>query len=422
MKIKQISFSILLSMINALLHCIFFFLFLLGRLDGTLGENLQECIDPAAFDPNQDYFPHKAVVEIAEHFSIEYYNYYKIVRNDEDDQTYVLVQCGAPTPTAEELELQANMNITDVVFTVEVPLQRVALQYSTMEVFFEVLGARRTITATLGTSFSTASCMRDLVDDGLIIELNDTAASLSAEYVNEQGSLEVNPTLAEPFSVENLVGFVGRTPWNSKMYPFPYIRSSDTLEPSREGLFEKVKFYAAFLNKEARANEVWDQVQMRHDCVQQNAAAIELEQGRKTTILWAAFSAFCEGWDVARSGPFYYNDFAEVCSAELLSAEMGGNLVSPVESCVSGERRFMSYEDFVEFGKDADVWIWPSANAPPLDDDTVFTDEIKSFKAYVNQQIYYPGGSVGWFDQAYIQPGTYHWAGWKLFHHSGISF
>jgi hypothetical protein len=64
----------------------------------------------------------------------------------------------------------------------------------------------------------------------------------------------------------------------------------------------------------------------------------------------------------------------------------------------------MTYEDFVEFGKDADVWIWPSPSAPPLDDTSIFTDEVKNFKAYVNQQVYYPGGSVGWFDQAYIQP------------------
>lgn len=390
---------------KASLRWSFFCLSLLGTFHGTLGENLQECIDPADFDPKQDYFPDKVVVEVAEHFSIEYYGYYKIVRNDEDDQTYVLVQCGAPSPTAEELELQANVNISDVAFTVEVPLQRVALQYSTMEVFFEVLGARRTITATLGTSFSTASCMRQMVDDGLIIELNDTLASLSADYINEQGSLEVNPTLAEPFSVDNLVGFIGRTNWNSKSYPFPYIRSSDTLEPSREGLFEKVKFYAAFLNREARAREVWDQVQERISCVQTNAAAIQLEHEAKTTILWAGFSAFCQGWDVARTGPFYYNDFADVCSANLLTAEMGGNLVSPVERCVSPDRRYMSYEDFLEFGKDADVWIWPSPNAPPLNDDTVFTEAIKSFKAYVNQQIYYPGGSTGWFDQAYIQPG-----------------
>ena len=363
------------------------------------GENLQTCITD--FDSTVDYFPHKAVVEVAELFSIEYFDYYKIVRNVEDNQTYVLVQCGAPAPNITELNLPY-----DVAFTLEIPLKQVALQYSTMESFFEVLGARRTVQAILGTSFSTASCMQDLVDEGLIIELNDTAASLSADYVNEQGSLTTNPTLAQSFSVDTITGFIGRTPWNSKTYPFPYIRSSDTLEPSREGLFEKVKFYSTFLNLEERANFVWDQVQERLDCVQANAAAIELEPGQeKTKILWGGYNGFCQAWDVARTGPFYYNDFAQVCSAELLTAELGGNFTSPEPLCFSEERMYMSYDTFLEFGKDADVWIWPSPNPPPLDDTSIFTDEIKAFKSYMNGQFYYPGGSTGWFDQAYIQPG-----------------
>ena len=363
------------------------------------GENLQGCIDD--FDPETDYFPHKAILEVAELFSIEYHNYYKIVRNTEDDKTYVLVQCGAPAPSAEELSA---INVTEVDFTIDVPLTNVALQYSTMEAFFGMLGERRKVQAILGTSYSTESCMMELVDDGLIVELDDALASANASYVNEQGLVATNPNLEKEFSVDNLVGFVGRTGWNAKEYPFPFVRSSGTMEPTREGLFEKVKFYSAFLNKEERANYLWGQVQTRLDCVQANAAAVEPVKGEKTKILWAGYSGYCKGWNVARTGPFFYHDFAKVCSAELLHAEMGGDLVSEVEACQSPERRYMSPEDFFEFGKDADVWLWNGPSPPPLDDANIFTEEVKAFKAFQNQELYFPGGSTGWYDQANMQP------------------
>ena len=83
---------------------------------------------------------------------------------------------------------------------------------------------------------------------------------------------------------------------------------------------------------------------------------------------------------------------------------MGGNKVSEVERCQSPERRYMPDEDFFEFGKDANVWLWNGPSQLPLDNATIFTDEVKAFKASQNQEFYFPGGSTGWFDQANIQP------------------
>lgn len=357
-------------------------------------ENPQECV--TNFDPNEDYFPHKAIIEEAEHFTVEYFNHYKIVKNTEDNQTYVLNMCGTPEPDPP-IEGAA---------VIQIPILSAALQYSTMEVFFETLGARRVVQAILGTSFSTASCMQDLVDSGEIVELDDDLASMNASYVDDQGMLETNGNLTMPFSSDSLVGFVGRTPFNGKTYPFPFARISDTLEPTREGMFENVKFYAAFLNLEARANAVWDQVQERLSCVQANAAEIELEQGSQTTILWASYSTYCGAWDVARSGNFFYHDFAEICSADVLSAENGGTTEPTNPFCVSDERKYMSHEEFVAFGKSADVWIYPDPFGAPLDNAEIFTDEVKAFKSFEMKEVYDAAGATGWFDQAFIQPGT----------------
>merc|ERR1712127_314877 len=151
-------------------------------------------------------------------------------------------------------------------------------------------------------------------------------------------------------------------------------------------------------------NFLWGQMQPRISCVKANAAAIELEKGEMTKILWARWIGYCGGWDVARTGPFHYHDFAEVCSAELLHAEMGGNMTSEVEACQSADRRYMSSEEFYEFAKDADVWLWPHYTPPPLDDTLIFTEEVKAFKSFKNKEVYCGGGSTGWYDQANMQP------------------
>ena len=61
-----------------------------------------ECVE--AFDPEADYFPHKAELLHAESFSIEYFGHYKLVTvhtpwpGAEEPVRYLLVQCGTPDP------------------------------------------------------------------------------------------------------------------------------------------------------------------------------------------------------------------------------------------------------------------------------------------------------------------------------------
>ena len=73
-----------------------------------------------------------------------------------------------------------------------------------------------------------------------------------------------------------------------------------------------------------------------------------------------------------------------------------------VEACQSPKRRYMSPEEFHEFRKDADVWLWRNPNPPPLDDPSIFMEEVKAFAAFRNWEFYFPGGSTGWLDQANI--------------------
>ena len=62
------------------------------------------CIPDGTFNPDADYFPDKAIVNYATGFSIEYHNSFKILTikatDGTADQSFMLVQCGAPIPDA----------------------------------------------------------------------------------------------------------------------------------------------------------------------------------------------------------------------------------------------------------------------------------------------------------------------------------
>ena len=41
---------------------------------------------------------------------------------------------------------------------------------------------------------------------------------------------------------------------------------------------------------------------------------------------------------------------------------------------------------------------------PPLDDTAIFSEEEKASAAFRNWELYFLGGSTGWFDEANMQP------------------
>jgi iron complex transport system substrate-binding protein len=67
-------------------------------------ENPEGCVtnfDPAA---NVDYFPDKSDVSNSVHWTIEYFNTYKVIQNNFVNETYLLYQCGTPIPESVNVE------------------------------------------------------------------------------------------------------------------------------------------------------------------------------------------------------------------------------------------------------------------------------------------------------------------------------
>jgi iron complex transport system substrate-binding protein len=93
---KMLKFSLMIALVLAVA--------LSGALSARGQEaNSTECL--TSFNPDLDYFPQKTEIAFATGFSVEYHKHYKVVRvtrpwaGAESGFTYLLVQCGAPTPS-----------------------------------------------------------------------------------------------------------------------------------------------------------------------------------------------------------------------------------------------------------------------------------------------------------------------------------
>ena len=62
----------------------------------------------------------------------------------------------------------------------------------------------------------------------------------------------------------------------------------------------------------------------------------------------------------------------------------------------------MNTTEFMEFGKDADIWIYPSYDF----ENTLSTfPELEDFVSVQNEEVYDNLGRVGWFEQRLAEPG-----------------
>eukprot|EP00429_Kryptoperidinium_foliaceum_P031873 CAMPEP_0176143894 /NCGR_PEP_ID=MMETSP0120_2-20121206/73246_1 /TAXON_ID=160619 /ORGANISM="Kryptoperidinium foliaceum, Strain CCMP 1326" /LENGTH=448 /DNA_ID=CAMNT_0017480225 /DNA_START=18 /DNA_END=1364 /DNA_ORIENTATION=- len=339
----------------------------LSTLYSSSTANESGCI--AEVDESKDYFPDKVAPENSLHWSVEYYKTYKVVTNEAASEKYILYQCGTQPPSLDG----------EFAGSYAVPLDEAGVLFTTQLPFLEILGARGKIGAFLGSaSWVSSPCVSDLLDEGLIEEVPDP----------------YNVTMIDSQSLErpSFVGHVGGTELNKE------IRISVSEEDENLAAFEWIKFYSLFFNLEAKANEIFDATKSRYNCAEENAALLACDNEKRPVVLWGSYSTYCGGWDVATC-PNYYCEFAENCQADILHSEDQGSYYS--ELCY---RNYMTTEEFVAFGKDADIWIYPS---PDFDNAFAdFGDVLSDFVSVQNEQVYDTEGSGAntWFEQRLSEP------------------
>lgn len=126
-------------------------------------------------------------------------------------------------------------------------------------------------------------------------------------------------------------------------------------------------------------------------------------------VVWASYADWAVQyggeayWDVGKCHEKYnyYCEFADLCKSELIHSNSGS-----IENQYQDGDYHMTSEEFFEFAKDADYWIYPAANFDKAY--SQFEDELNTFKSVQNAGVYDVQGSGpglgAWFEHRFAEP------------------
>jgi hypothetical protein len=340
----------------------------------VLETNPQDCIDPADYDADTDFFPEKFVPhETTDLLEVSYHKTYKIITNKHHDKSYLLYQCGTEPPASETDKHH---------LIISVPHKGgIAVTETPQITPLEVLAKRSEITAYIGDP--------KLVSSPCFVHMmNDEEAGVTTIYYPEDpwnDALKANGT-AE-YLEKNPETIVIASPWSSADGDRD-MGAAGSQEKTAVATSDWLGVYAALFNAEGVANEIIADTESRYQCSAENAASLtaDLQPEDKPKILWAQHFpgtgwsiAECPTWDAA-----YYCEYAHHCGAEILSRPEGmGFNVSYGGPDVYW---YLDDDDMLEFGKDADTWIYPSPNFEDLYNEK--KDMLDKFKSVQNKHLY----------------------------------
>lgn len=338
-----------------------------GPRHNTLG-----CLEPDEVSSCWDYFPEKVVPHYSEHWDISYHRTYKILHNKVADESYLMYQCGTNPPESE-------VGKHDLTFPV--PLQSgMAITSTTQITHLEQLGLRRQIQGYIGnTNYISSPCLNTLTDQNITDKIFDpTASYYSPDGANVTDYLVDNP---------DLLIIHGSSPSDVSVTNGNNIIVSESSEGSNRAIYEWHKVYSALYNLEGEGNDQFEASNDRFQCGETNAVYISttvLDEKEKPTVLWGGYSSWSDAWVVATCDPKsnYYCEFADTCFSTLLHSDASMNLTQ-----------------FLEFGKDADVWIYTQFNW--ADTYAKFGSDLDIFSSVQSEKVYdvLGSGDGPWFEQ-----------------------
>ncbi|MEO0563482.1 MAG: ABC transporter substrate-binding protein [Chloroflexota bacterium] len=290
--------------------------------------NLDACVTD--YDAATDYFPDKADIQDAENLSVEYFNNYKVVEvADAYDSappfTYVLVQCGTPTPDAAEFPADAQF--------IEVPISSIVTLATTQLPGLDALGLIDTIVGVDGFDFINTPAVRERIDAGEI-EAVGSGADINVELV-----LGLEPDLVMAF------GFNPATDAHPVLLDagVPTALNASWREGTPLGRAEWMKFTGLFYNAEAEAEAVYSDIATSYAEAVELAASIPADA--QPTVLWNYFSPFSDSWTIP-GGDTYIGR---------LIADAGG--VVALGETAPDDSVDVSFEAVYDAELDADIWV-----------------------------------------------------------------
>jgi iron complex transport system substrate-binding protein len=329
------------------------------------------------YDPHVDYFPEKVAIQYATGFTVEYHRRYKIVRVLDPQNTakvlsrYVLVQCGAPIPEGFE---KAQI--------IEVPIKTLISLSTAQLPHLDLLGVSDKLIGFSSFHHVNNSIILRMIKEGRLTEVGENT-NLKIETV-----LDLRPDLVMTFGTGD-----PETDTHSKLLEvgLKIVLDVAYIEKTPLGQSEWIKFTALFFNKEATAQEVFDQIASRY----KELATLARDVPSKPTV----FAGIDYG------GVWYIPGGRSYVATFLVDA--GANYVWSDD--LSTGNLHLSFESVLDKAAYAEFWIsvgtWRSIKDALVADEryTSFT-ALKNGKVFTNNARVNEYGGNDYWESGVVNP------------------
>jgi iron complex transport system substrate-binding protein len=281
------------------------------------------CIE--SFDSSRDYFPDKTHLEFAQNFSVEYHNSYKVVTvrqpSEGMEETFVLLQCGAPSPGLTGKLADASV--------IKVPIASLFSSSATQMQLLVDLDHVAVLTGVGQTRWITTPPILERIRQGLVTEYaSNEVIDTELVILKAPSVLMSSGGYPEAYSVLHKAAI-------------PVVANMDWQEPSALARAEWLKFMALFLNEEGKAEEKFDAIRDRYMAVKDRANRIP-EKDRPRVMTGLAYRGM---FDISGGASYVAH----------LIADAGGVYVWADNTASGGTS--VDMESQITRASNADVWV-----------------------------------------------------------------
>jgi iron complex transport system substrate-binding protein len=308
-----------------------------------------------------DLFPHKARIHFARGFTITYHRTYKCLKvftsrqNAAESFVYILVARGyAPPPDLPRGAL-----------VLSIPLKRFALCSNLWTAFLPMLHIEKTVVGIAGCDWVHTPEVLDLIHKGRIAEIGD-----GGHGMNRQINME-RLVLLKPDAVMVYATGIPEFDVAPKLLEagFKPVINASYMEATPLGRTEWIKFIAAFFNKEAEAERIFDDIAGRYEALAEKTRNVS----HRPTVF--CNTAWRGTWYIPGGGSYMARFLKDAGADYLWREEMApGSISLPIEA-------------IVERARNAEFWL-DTGTCGSLTELREIDDRYKLFSAFRTGNVF----------------------------------
>lgn len=300
-------------------------------------------------------------IEFAKGFDISHYKGYKVITlknawpGAEKEFKYALIDKGTTLSSPDMYDA-----------IIEIPIESIVVTSTTHIPSLEMLGINETLIGFPNLDYISSSTTRKRIDQGLVKELGKN------EDINTEVLIDINPDLVVGFAVDGN----NKSLNTIKKTGIPVVYNGDWTEISPLGKAEWIKFFAAFYNKEKKADSIFSEIKTAYH----NAKTLALKAKSTPTVLSGAM--YKDVWYLPQGNSW---------AAQFIADANGNYLWKDTKGTGSFS---LNLERILDLGEHAEIWLGPSyyTNLQQLNEGHSVYQQFDAFK---NEQVYNFTNKVG---------------------------